>query len=170
MAIIAFVDRRPEDRELRAHATGLIRIASFLCVNTGVLKRLVRRCKSSIKNGLQQLGYTSIKVKTTGNSALATELTALFQCLPSNRQWTVRACGNAQPFEQASVGGQIAHPLPIPILDATMPALSIPPLEGTIDQEAIQDPFEDKIGLENTPSFFFDDVDGGRFSDVGLFK
>lgn len=89
--IIRYVDRRPEGRESRALATGLIRAGSFLCVNSQRLKSFVCRCKSSINNGFQQLGYESVKARNQANSCLASTLPSLSKNNPNlSRQWTVR--------------------------------------------------------------------------------
>jgi hypothetical protein len=139
MSLIAFVERRPEDRELRAHVTGVFRIPPFLCINTRVLKNLIHRCKSSINNSLQELGYSMVKAKTTGDSSVLPELTAFLQLSPSSRQWTVRLCNQIHQPEQ-----------PIPVI------------ETPEDPE----PFDYKVTtMDEGTSFLSDDMDdGGLFS------
>jgi hypothetical protein len=136
MLIITFVERRPEDRELRAHVTGVLRMPPFLCINTRVLKNLIHRCKSSINNSLQGLGYTTVKGKTTGDSSVLAEIATFLQCSPSSKQWTVRLCNE-------------------------VPQLPIPVIETHEDRE---DPFNDKLpNLEESGNFFSDDMDEGGF-------
>lgn len=90
--IIDFVDRRDEDREVRACATGLVKVGNLLCVNTRQLKKLIHRCKSSINNGLQHLGFTAVKLKPGDDRLLAAALPGIahYPCIA--RQWTVRSC------------------------------------------------------------------------------
>ena len=91
-AIIKFVDRRVEDREIRACATGLVKVGNMLCVNTRQLKKLLHRCKSSINNGLQHLGFTAVKMKPGDDHLISESLPGIahFPCIA--RQWTVRSC------------------------------------------------------------------------------
>ena len=89
-SIIRFVDSREEDRELRALATGLIRTGSYLCVNSQRLKLFVRRCKSSINNGFQQLGFESVKSRSRSNQCLTAALPSIANQSNLGRQWTVR--------------------------------------------------------------------------------
>jgi hypothetical protein len=57
------------DRFFQALASGLFRIAQHLCINTRLLKNLVHRCKPSINNAPQQLGYSLVEVRSTTDRA-----------------------------------------------------------------------------------------------------
>jgi hypothetical protein len=173
MSIIDFVDRRPEGRELRACATGLIRVSSYLCVNTSVLKKLVHRCKSSINSSLQQLGYCAVKIRPCDNSLLASALASLLRAPTFGRQWTIRSCEPPVPGQATRV--KCATPmriLPVPILpqrDGTTAQLEKP--NEKVMPDFSDDPFEERLKLENPPGLFLDDMDGGAFSNpFGVLK
>ena len=88
--IVAFVERRPEGRELRAVNAGLMFNGTFICVNTKLLKILISRCKSSINSSLQQLGYSSLKNKAKAHECLISSISILKGNLELAKQWTVR--------------------------------------------------------------------------------
>jgi len=90
--IIMFIERRVDDRENRAIASGLAYNGSFICVNTRQLKHFIGRCKSSINSGFQQLGYSSLKTKSRAHACLLSVLPSLSNDVISSRQWTVRIC------------------------------------------------------------------------------
>jgi hypothetical protein len=150
--ILRFVERRSEDRELRANAAGVIRVSQFLCVNTRVLKNLVHRCKSSINHSLQQLGCASVRGKA--GAALASELSSLFQCSTAARQWSVRTCEGLKPLDVARTRPGFA-PLPVPITTRQTSADACP-------SDALDDPM-------TSTSFFSDDMEEKFREDFGLF-
>lgn len=88
--IVRFVDICPDRREQRALAAGLIYTGTYFCVNTQQLRKLICRCKSSINNGFQQLGFVSLKMKAKAQSCLLSALPCLMHDAFSIRQWTVR--------------------------------------------------------------------------------
>lgn len=115
-SIIRFVDSRQEDRELRALATGLIRTGSYLCVNSQRLKLFVRRCKSSINNGFQQLGFESVKSRSRSNACLTAALPSIANQTNLGRQWTVRCIEKSgPPSATPQIGASIAHESPVSI-------------------------------------------------------
>jgi hypothetical protein len=79
--VLEFINRRPQQHSQRGLATGLLQMGPYLCVNTQQLRRLTGRCKSCINNGLQPLGYVTVKTK-----APLAKLANQF----AERQWTVR--------------------------------------------------------------------------------
>ena len=56
-----FIERRPDQQDLRSIVCGIYFGGKYVCVNTRQLKYLIGRCKSSINNGLQSMGYISSK-------------------------------------------------------------------------------------------------------------
>lgn len=128
--IIRFVDSRQEDRELRALATGLIRNGSYLCVNSQRLKLFVRRCKSSINNGFQQLGFESVKSRSCSNACLTSALPSIASQTNLGRQWTVRCIEkpvSSNGTTQATL--PISQEAPPPSIPASH-ALGSPPKSG----------------------------------------
>lgn len=88
MRILEYIDRRPEQQDIRSIVCGIFFGGSFVCVNTRQLKYLVGRCKSSINNGLQTLGYISSKTRV--RQVIVSVLPALLHNGPVLRQWTLR--------------------------------------------------------------------------------
>ena len=89
-AIINFVDRRIDGREVRAINAGFTFNGVFICINTRILKNFISRCKSSINSSLQQLGYTSLKTKAKAQECLFAAIPCLANDPEYARQWTVR--------------------------------------------------------------------------------
>ena len=148
-SIIRFVDSRPEDRELRALATGLVRTGSYLCVNSQRLKNFVRRCKSSINNGFQHLGFDSVKSRTRSNSCLAAALPSIATQSNLGRQWTVRCIDQIVLERPKSAAPVIRNPLPMPILNAKEP-LPVPKIDTSRYKQSSGSPpvFETQQTLE----------------------
>lgn len=88
--LLKFIDSRPYGREERSLATGIAFIGPCVCINTKLLKTIIGRCKSSINNGLHQLGYVSLKNKSKTRSILMTMLPSLSNSPTKLRQWSVR--------------------------------------------------------------------------------
>lgn len=130
--IIHFVDACPERREQRALAAGLIYTGSYFCVNTQQLRRLICRCKSSINNGFQQLGFGSLKMKAKAQSCLLSALPCLMNDTLSIRQWTVRGSfGPAAMYglNRMHVSMSMTPMSPVPHLPPVVPhQTATPPL------------------------------------------
>ena len=120
-SVMSFIERRPECREERAIISGFYFTGSFICVNTRQLKFLMGRCKSSLNNGFQSLGYMSAKAKSKQ---------WFMNCLPSLlndnnlfRQWTIRCLETKIPCKEKHVlaaqpqprVSETRKPLPLPI-------------------------------------------------------
>jgi hypothetical protein len=109
-------------------------------------------------------------VKSVGNSSFTAELSSVLQCLPSSKQWTVRACQGYPrlPEQIPDITGTVdalPSPLPVPIFEQSTQAVTIPEVAATAD-----DPFSEKISMDGT-QFFFDDAEGTKFIDsLGMFK
>lgn len=105
--ILAFVDKQAAGREYRAIVCGVYKHGNYLCVNTQQLKSTMNRCKSSINNGFQQLGFSSVKTR------MRQHLIDIIPCLNGDpvtlRRWTVRSCETTHEVAPPP-------PLPIPIL------------------------------------------------------
>lgn len=86
--VVSYINRRPDNKENRSIVSGLYYADSFICVNTRQLKLLIKRCKSSINNGFQQLGYVSDKSKV--KQSILSVLPSLVNDTTLLRQWTVR--------------------------------------------------------------------------------
>jgi hypothetical protein len=120
LLILAFVEGRREDSELRAHVCGVFRVGKFLCTNTSILSKVVQRCKSSINNSLHQLGYTSVKARSAGDTALLSQFAAFLQCSPVSRQWTIRVREDERGLPEVKESEPVGVPaLPVPMLRAS---------------------------------------------------
>ncbi|EAX98308.1 hypothetical protein TVAG_018440 [Trichomonas vaginalis G3] len=110
MRISEYIDRRPDQQDIRSIVCGIYFGGSYVCVNTRQLKYLVGRCKSSINNGLQSLGYISSKTRV--RQVIGSLLPALQHNGPVIRQWTLRqAEASAVPL---SFRLNTVNPTPIP--------------------------------------------------------
>lgn len=124
--VVSYVNRRPDNKENRSLVSGLFYAGNFICVNTRQLKLLIKRCKSSINNGFQQLGYVSDKSKV--KQSILSVLPSLVNDTALLRQWTVRTAeSNTVPLTKDIVVPdrapsfrsppiKRAGPLPTPIL------------------------------------------------------
>ena len=112
-----WVDARIVHRQVRGLIAGLISCGAYICVNTRQLQKLMGRCKSSINNGFQQLGYCSVKSKSRASQCLLTTLPCLVKDQRLSRQWTVRYCARRERRKQISEVPMpiIERPLSVPI-------------------------------------------------------
>lgn len=154
--ILMFVDRTSENREQRAIAAGLFYSGSYFCVNTQQLKKLICRCKSSINNGFQQLGYTTIKVKPRVSSCLKASLPSVASNPSLCRQWTVRTYISDMLAQQIMrINSEMDLRAPTVQLKPTMPVFSIPhfncPSSAPL-QKKNEFPAESKAGLRDMNS------------------
>ena len=90
--IHSYIERRTENIDIRSIVCGIHFSGKFVCVNTRQLKYLLGRCKSSINNGLQQLGYISAKNRV--KQVIVSVLPSLLHEGTVLRQWTLRCAEN----------------------------------------------------------------------------
>jgi hypothetical protein len=101
--VTAFVNRCPEQREERAIVVGLAISDQFIAVNTGQLKNLIGRCKSSINGCFRSLGYLGVLTKVKSRECVLGILPALGADPGALRQWTVRSTdASSSPSEGGS--------------------------------------------------------------------
>ncbi|EAY15931.1 hypothetical protein TVAG_165590 [Trichomonas vaginalis G3] len=112
--IKAYIERRSELQEIRSIVCGICFAGSFICVNTSQLKCLLGRCKSSINNGFQILGYFSAKTKV--RQCIVPVLPSLLRDSSLLRQWTIRCTENTIriPPPQLAPSAPPRKPLPTP--------------------------------------------------------
>lgn len=141
--VLAYVERRPENQELRSIVCGICFGNSFVCVNTRQLKLLIGKCKSSINNGFQHLGYVSAKNKV--KQSLFSVLPNLSKDPALVRQWTVRcADSNALPIKKLLMTTQQRPLLPTPQINSNIRREALPmPLfytspKGEVEETIIQ--------------------------------
>ncbi|OHT00797.1 hypothetical protein TRFO_07779 [Tritrichomonas foetus] len=96
--IYAFIERRPDQKEIRSIVSGICFAGNYICVNTRQLKHFIGRCKSSINNGFQQLGYVSAKTKV--RNCIISALPSLLHDPALLRQWTMRFSENQTNADQ----------------------------------------------------------------------
>lgn len=136
--VFEFVDMKLPQRQVRGLLAGVIKLGEYVCVNTRQLQKFTGRCKSSINNGFQQLGYASLKSKSQTQTCLMTALPCLIKDQGLSRQWTVRYLAKEEK-----------KGLPIPIIDAHASPndLSSPSIEDLIDSPFPNFPIE-TFGME----------------------
>ena len=126
--IKAYTNRSEVHVQERSIITGILFAANLICVNNQQLKKLINRCKSSINNGFQQMGYLSTKAKV--KKYIETFLPILSKYPKLSRQWTLRY---SEPRKSAAQCNQIMstkriqYPIPIftPPAPVDIPNLSI---------------------------------------------
>ena len=180
--ILRFVDRRNEDRELRVFAAGVAKMGNVMCVNTRQLKKLLRRCKSSINNSFQQIGFVAVKMKPCDDPKIAEFLPGIANFPFIVRQWTVRSCQvdviqphlvprpvSAAPDHRIFTV-PIIHPrklLPLPQINGPAPPPPKPePLSNSVWMDSVDDPafgMDEEFAqpLENEPFLPLDSFDFG---------
>jgi hypothetical protein len=124
LAILQYIERSPENTEVRSIVTGLCFHGPFVCINTRALKGILCRCKSSINGLFQELGY--------GQKRARHEREFVMLAMPSLRkdprvlrQWTIRQVADDSMFcfvskiprvelpseeDDAPLGTGISHP------------------------------------------------------------
>ena len=90
LCLMKFIDYTVLRRDDRAICTGLAFSGPFACVNTQQLKVILGRCKSSINNSFQQIGYDAVKNKTKSREAVLAIIPSLIAEQNTLRKWTVR--------------------------------------------------------------------------------
>jgi hypothetical protein len=103
----SYIESRKEQQDIRSVVCGIYFGPKFVCVNTRQLRFLIGRCKSSINNGLQNLGYTSSKQRA--RQVIVSALPSLAQNTSMLRQWTLRSA------EQSSSPSVLPKPLAVPM-------------------------------------------------------
>jgi len=116
-AVLTFVESRKKNQEARAIVAGIKKVGKYICVNTRQLKCLLCRCKSSINNSFQQLGYVSAKSKS--KNVLLGSLPSLLHNPILLRQWTIR-CSDRTPI-QISPSHRISRQIVMPIIQKVFP-------------------------------------------------
>ena len=89
-AIDIFQNHSEVDKWKRFLVCGVVKFDGGIAVNINQLRKLVRKCKTSINTSLKGMGYTII----SGKSSECPELLRAIPCLRGNsaelRQWTIR--------------------------------------------------------------------------------
>jgi len=155
--IHSYIERRTDQSDIRSIVCGIYFGGKFICVNTRQLKYLLGRCKSSINNGLQQLGYISAKNRI--KPAIVTVLPALLHESNILRQWTLRCSENdstpalmsSRPI-MSTISKLVTHRppprnLPTPIINMKV----IPRIDNEYDSSNI-------IKNDSSDLFMFDSI------------
>jgi hypothetical protein len=90
LSIVEYLERSQENLEARCILTGICFAGPVVCMNTGQLKGLLGRCKSSINGSFQQFGYLALRAKFKAKSCILAVLPSLESMPNFLRQWTVR--------------------------------------------------------------------------------
>ncbi|OHS93058.1 hypothetical protein TRFO_12071 [Tritrichomonas foetus] len=90
LMLMKYIDYTALRRDDRAICTGLAFSGPFACVNTQQLKIILGRCKSSINNSFQQIGYDAVKNKSKSREAVLAIIPSLITEQNTLRKWTVR--------------------------------------------------------------------------------
>jgi hypothetical protein len=88
--VVSFIERSPQDAEVRAIVVGLCFVHGIFCINTRQLKTFMARCKSSINGSFQALGYTLVATKSKARECCRAAMPTLRGHREVIRQWTAR--------------------------------------------------------------------------------
>lgn len=106
----SYIERRKDQQDIRSIVCGIYFGGKFVCVNTRQLKYLIGRCKSSINNGLQSLGFISSKQRV--RQIIVNSLPSLANDTPMLRQWTLRSA--EQNYSPPAIPKPIVTPMSLP--------------------------------------------------------
>ncbi|OHT02367.1 hypothetical protein TRFO_30561 [Tritrichomonas foetus] len=167
-SILNFIERRAEQQEARSIVCGVSLGNNFVCVNTRQLKYLIGKCKSSINNGFQQLGYISAKNKV--KQCLISVLPNLVHDSTLLRQWTVRCAEpNAVPLRKILLTTQQRPMLPTPQINMNIHREALPvPLFDTSPKDKLLAPVTPVIMPPPRP-LSTPILTGSTFSTISLF-
>ena len=93
--LLQFIEYSPIRKDDRAICVGLACSGPFVCVNTQQIKIILGRCKSSINNSFQMIGYEAVKTKGKSREAILSIIPALSNEQNTLRKWTVRCASEA---------------------------------------------------------------------------
>jgi hypothetical protein len=96
--VMEFLERSPENTEVRCILAGVCFAGPVVCINTRQLKGFLKRCKSSINGSFQQLGYLALRTKAKAKACILSVLPSLQSDQNLLRQWTVRAISDDAEF------------------------------------------------------------------------
>ncbi|OHT02371.1 hypothetical protein TRFO_30566 [Tritrichomonas foetus] len=88
--LLQYIEYSPLRKDDRAICVGIACSGPFVCVNTQQLKIILGRCKSSINNCFQQIGYDALKTKGKSREAVLSIIPSLITEQNTLRKWTVR--------------------------------------------------------------------------------
>jgi hypothetical protein len=93
-AIECFENHDSENQWARCLVCGICRLTDRIAVNTGQLKRLVFKCKSSINGALAGLGWDTIVTNPGAADQLMEQIPHLRKNPKEARQWTIRTASS----------------------------------------------------------------------------
>ncbi|OHS94300.1 hypothetical protein TRFO_39489 [Tritrichomonas foetus] len=109
--LLKYIEYSPVRKDDRAICIGLACSGPFVCVNTQQIKIILGRCKSSINNSFQQIGYEAIKTKGKSREAVLAIIPSLSAEQNTLRKWTVRCASEASSACFVSRFHMVALPL-----------------------------------------------------------
>lgn len=93
--LLQFIEYSPIRKDDRAICVGLACSGPYVCVNTQQIKIILGRCKSSINNSFQMIGYEAVKTKGKSREAILAIIPALSNEQNTLRKWTVRCASES---------------------------------------------------------------------------
>lgn len=104
--IRGYVNREPSSENDRALVCGIMWVDDKIIINTRQLQLVIGKCKSSINNGIQTIGYVSMPTSADIAVVIGRRFPFLKNSFAELRQWTVR---------RLSVSHQLPPPPPPPL-------------------------------------------------------
>ena len=100
-SIKRYVKSNQEAENIRSLVCGILWVDDYIVINTRQLQHVIGKCKSSINNGIQAIGYVSIQTSADIAVILGKKFPFLKNNFSEMRQWTVRRLQKKEHIDTA---------------------------------------------------------------------
>lgn len=144
-----YLESDESQKENRSIQCGIFFYNQYICVNIGNLKNTLGKCKSTVNNSFQQMGYSSLKSKSSANMIL-------YEAMPSLKnwgnvkKWSVRSKSVPQKANNLSI--EISKPLVMPT-SKSEECLSIKSNFPVFYPQLSKSPIEHELNYDNNGFF-----------------
>lgn len=149
MILKQYIESDESQAESRSIQCGIAFHNQCICVSIGNLKNTLGKCKSTVNNCLQQMGYKSIQSKSSANVILYEAIPSL-KTSGNARKWSVRTKSVPSITNKFSI--EISKPLIIPSSKSNE-CLSLKTNFNIQTPQLVQTPIETEINYENNDFF-----------------
>jgi hypothetical protein len=133
LVLLGYIERRPDNMDVRAMLVGVCFAGPIICVNTHLLKSILSRCKSTINGSFQQLGFAALRAKGKARACVLAVLPSLTIDRFVLRQWTARYVSEHARFCFVSVFPYDSLPFVSPDELINQPPSEEEPEEGILE-------------------------------------
>lgn len=104
MRIKRYVNREERDKEKRSLICGIVWMGKIIAINTHQLITTIGKCKSSVNNGFQAIGFSTIPMTSEIAVTLVKMYPFMKNCVNETRQWTCRVYSGKPRITQIQIG------------------------------------------------------------------